>query len=174
MQTDKATAQHVQDARTFALRAHGAQMYGQHPYSFHLDAVASILQDFGDTAVMLGYLHDVLEDTHITEEELTQAFGTLICTCTQLVSDCEGANRKERKRKTHAKLASVDVNTDEKWALIVKAADRLANVRECVGRQNHKLLEMYKREHEAFREAVWRQGLAPHIWQELDTLIQTS
>jgi guanosine-3',5'-bis(diphosphate) 3'-pyrophosphohydrolase len=33
-------------ARAFAVAAHGDQMYGDQPYSFHLDMVAEILAAF--------------------------------------------------------------------------------------------------------------------------------
>ncbi len=35
-------------ARAFALEAHGEQKYGDHPYAYHLDAVAAIAAPYGE------------------------------------------------------------------------------------------------------------------------------
>jgi hypothetical protein len=43
--------------------------------------------------------------------------------------------------------------------LKVKTADRLANVRNCIITSNDGLLKMYKKEHAAFKEAVYRPGI---------------
>ncbi len=47
-------------ARDFAIAAHGEQRYGDHPYVFHLDAVAALLAPYGVDAQTIGYLHDVV------------------------------------------------------------------------------------------------------------------
>ncbi len=60
------------------------------------------------------------------------------------------ANLKERKAKTYAKLAQVQRALE--LALVVKAADRLANVRACVADHNNALLQVYGGEHTVFRQ----------------------
>ena len=57
----------LDQARAFALAAHGDQMYGARPYSFHLDAVVRLLSPYGIEAQVIGYLHDVVEDTEVSE-----------------------------------------------------------------------------------------------------------
>jgi (p)ppGpp synthase/HD superfamily hydrolase len=53
--------------RDLALRYHGEQRYGDHPYGVHLDAVVEILREYGHEALVpAGYLHDTLEDTDAT------------------------------------------------------------------------------------------------------------
>ena len=52
----------VTHARSFAIAAHGDQMYGDHPYSVHLDTVAELLAPFGEEAQIVGYLHDKAAD----------------------------------------------------------------------------------------------------------------
>jgi len=156
-------------ARTYALSMHGAQMYGTHPYSHHLDAVALTLQPFGQEAQVVGYLHDVVEDTNATLAEVRLRFGDLVAACVSLLTDEPGANRKERKQKTYAKLAKVA--GPEELALVVKAADRLSNVRACVADGNRDLWSVYRGEHGAFRTAAFRPGLCDELWSELDVLI---
>lgn len=106
-------------ARAYALSMHGAQMYGPHPYSHHLDAVAATLAPYGLTAQVIGYLHDVVEDTGATIAEVPSRFGDEVAACVALLTDEPGANRKERKSKTYAKLAKVAGS--EELALVVKS-----------------------------------------------------
>ncbi len=37
-------------ARNFAIKAHGEQLYGECPYVVHLDAVAALLEPYGEEA----------------------------------------------------------------------------------------------------------------------------
>jgi (p)ppGpp synthase/HD superfamily hydrolase len=156
------------NAREFAIAAHGNQMYGVHPYSVHLDAVASIARKYGETAEVVAYLHDVVEDTEVKLEEIEVKFGCLISKCVSILTDEPGQNRKKRKSKTYAKMALV--KGEESLALLVKAADRLANMRASISGNNYNLVEMYKSEYPAFKSSVYRKYLCEEIWRELDLL----
>lgn len=157
------------NARTFAIAAHGSQQYGNHPYVVHLDAVAAIAANYGETAQTVAYLHDVVEDTPVSLAEVRAHFGELIACCVAPLTDEAGATRKERKAKTYAKLATV--NGELALALIVKAADRLANVQACIADNKQDLLSVYRAEHVIFRPAAYRPGLCDEIWQQLDQLL---
>ncbi len=154
------------EARRFAIAAHGGQTYGDRPYAFHLDAVAEIASAYGDDAAIVAYLHDTVEDTGVTIDEVERRFGAQVAACVALLTDQPGANRKERKAKTYAKLAAVTGPSE--LALVVKAADRLANVRACIADRKLDLLDVYRGEHDAFRRAAFRPGLCDPLWAELD------
>jgi (p)ppGpp synthase/HD superfamily hydrolase len=156
-------------ARSFAIAAHGEQKYGDKPYVSHLDAVADLVARYGEEAVVVAYLHDTVEDTSATIEDIESIFGVRVAACVRLLTDEAGATRQERKAKTHAKLAAT--GSEAETALIVKAADRLANVRACCAGPRQDLLKVYRSEHQAFRLAVYREQLCDPIWQELDSLI---
>jgi (p)ppGpp synthase/HD superfamily hydrolase len=158
-----------QEARSFAIAAHAEQKYGDHPYSFHLDEVAALAAPFGEEAVVIAYLHDTVEDTGATIEEIEDRFGTAIAACVSLLTDEPGANRKERKAKTYAKLAAVQGANE--LALLVKAADRLANVRACIKDRRQSLWQLYKSEHVAFKAAAYRSGQCEPLWVELESLL---
>ncbi len=158
----------VKKARDFALAAHGDQPYGTQPYVYHLDAVADILAPFGDVAQIVGYLHDTVEDTEITIAVIHEEFGTEVADCVALLTDEEGVDRGERKAKTNAKLAA----TSNSLALIVKAADRLANLRESVRDPVGGKLDMYLQEHAAFKNAVYRSGICDDLWVSIDNIIE--
>ncbi|WP_238537815.1 HD domain-containing protein [Zavarzinella formosa] len=159
-------------AREFAVTAHGDQRYGTEPYSVHLDAIATLLQPFGEQAQIVGYLHDVAEDTPVTVQTIREIFGDLVADCVALVTDEDGANRKQRKALTNAKLAKVE--PEHHLALIVKAADRLANLRASTGQREGSKLEMYRREHPEFRLAAYRPNLCEELWVEMDALLKTA
>ena len=157
------------DARAYALDKHGLQMYGPHPYVYHLDAVAAELSPFGMEAQAIGYLHDVVEDTDATMDEIQARFGAEVAACVALLTDQPGSNRQERKAKTYAKLAKVN-GTDE-LALVVKVADRLSNVRECVAGANLRLWRVYRDEQAVFKTSAFRKGLCDALWLALEALL---
>ncbi len=155
-------------ARSFALKHHGKQKYGEQPYSVHLDAVAGLVQQYGETAVVIAYLHDVVEDTVVTLVEIEKTFGTLIADCVAILTDEPGEDRQGRKKKTYRKMAQVQGETEV--ALLVKAADRLANMRACIADNQERLLAIYKKEYPFFQKAAFRPGLCDEIWEQLDEL----
>ena len=72
----------VEKAKLFALKAHGDQKYGESPYEKHLQDVADVIAeyiDIGDPslAVLLNgaWLHDVIEDTDVTFQQVFEEFG---------------------------------------------------------------------------------------------------
>jgi (p)ppGpp synthase/HD superfamily hydrolase len=166
----------VERARLFAVRAHGAQQYGGHPYVYHLEAVVHLLKPFGNAAQVIGFLHDVVEDTDVPLERITEAFGALAGDCVKLLTDSPEGDRAEKKARSHAKLAKVPADHETKLALIVKAADRLANLRHCAqGVKNGdatsvRKLARYRDEHSAFRAAVYRLGLCEDLWEEMEQI----
>lgn len=169
--SNKSTGNRVQKAREFALRVHGQQKYGDKPYVYHLDQVVALLQNYGEDAQVIGYLHDAVEDTEATLAEVRREFGALVAECVDLVSDVPGPDRKSRKTKTYARLAKVSGPSE--LALIVKAADRLANVRMCIKENNRDLLQVYQQEQPAFDRSAYRAGLCEEFWTELRQLMQT-
>lgn len=162
----------VEKARNFAIKAHGKQKYGIHPYQKHLDDVVNILHNYGDNAKIIGYLHDVVEDTQISLDEIEKEFGELVAKCVSILTDEKDSDDEDRnsiKQKTYSKMAKVE--GDEKLALIVKAADRLANIEACIVDKRFDKLKMYFEEHEKFQKAVYRKGLCDDIWERINSII---
>lgn len=139
-------------AKEFAIAKHGAQKYGEHPYSYHLDRVSQMLSEFGylsDEAIAAaGWLHDTLEDTETAYTELVSEFGHEISDIVFAATSEPGENRAERFRKTALKIQS------NKKALIVKLADRIANT-EASLETNSKLYKMYLKEFPLFNELLY-------------------
>ena len=153
----------VAHSRALALRCHGDQRYGEHPYSYHLEQVAAVLTRFGlGTPELLAaaWLHDVLEDTDANAADIAAAgIPARVVALVEAVTDEPGATRDERKAKTYPKTAAL------RDAVAIKLADRIANV-EAGGK-----VERYAREHPAFRAALHNpaHGLDA-LWRHLDVL----
>ena len=164
------------DARTFAAEAHAkaGDTYGGQPYTVHLAEVVAIVRtvDGSELAETVAWLHDVVEDTNQSTAEIEREFGRVVSVAVSCVTDPNGPNRRTRKARLHAQLRKLDHEQHESYriALLVKAADRVANVRACVASGDSRL-NMYRREHAAFRAAAYRPGLAEALWSELDTLL---
>ena len=158
----------VQKARGFAIKKHGNQMYGSHPYVHHLDQVAQLVQGHGHgyPAQVIAYLHDVVEDTDTDLAEIEKEFGSLIARCVEVLTDEPGLSRAERKEKTYAKMAKI--SGEREIALPVKVADRLANTKSCVQDGKTDLLLMYRNEFDAFYRACYRENQCEDLWNELE------
>ncbi|MCC4798622.1 phosphohydrolase [Enterovibrio norvegicus] len=159
-------------ARTFARARHEGQRYGEFPYHVHLDDVERLAQPFGMNAMIIAQLHDVLEDTTTSVDEIVHDFGELIALSVSYVTDPIASDRATRKKQLNSRLQSLDENDDAaKLALIVKACDRLANVKTCRLFSPDKFV-MYQSEHAEFRKAAYRHGICEMVWWELDMLIE--
>jgi len=160
----------LEKARQFAIDNHGSQRYGSKPYAFHLDWVVLLLESYGEEAQVIGYLHDVVEDTDVTVEQVEQLFNDKIAQAVSILTDQPGATRKERKDKTYHRMAQVTGELE--IALIVKTADRLANVLATLENKRLDKFNMYKNEHVQFKSAVYRPGLCEDLWLQLTEAIE--
>lgn len=113
------------------------------------------------------WLHDTLEDTALTRGELERDFGPEIADLVWRVTDEPGTARTERKKATYPKIR------ESESAVILKLADRIANVEESLA-NNKELLQKYRQEHEGFKQALKREtptALAAEMWKHLDSLV---
>ena len=123
----------VMRAYVFAAKAHkGQERISGEPYLSHPLEVAGILTDLRmDTAtVAAGLLHDVVEDTHATEEEIQQHFGAEVAALVDGVTKLSRipfSTREEAQAENIRKMVlamSKDIRV-----ILVKLADRLHNMR---------------------------------------------
>ena len=122
------------EALAFAAQRHKDQRrkdVDASPYINHPIALANVLVNEGgvtDVSVLMGaLLHDTIEDTETTGEELELAFGSLVRTIVEEVSDDKGLPKAERKQQQveHAPHIS-----DQ--AKLVKVADKISNLRDII------------------------------------------
>ncbi len=162
----------VEEAKTWATQYHAEQMYGDVPYTHHLQQVVDILQTVNatETELAVGWLHDILEDTPVDVQQLEQTFGKDITECVRLLTDPPGKNRKERKQLLYERLYALDERDPiGKAVLLVKLADRLANVRNTIATSNRGLLSMYAKEYATFCATVHRNSQPAYLWEEFQS-----
>lgn len=120
-------------AYVFAMMAHGTQTRASgDPYYSHPVEVAGILADMGldGSSIITGLLHDTVEDTDTTLEEISDQFGAQIAQLVDGVTklsllELQSENTKQAENFRKLFLAmSEDIRV-----LLVKLADRLHNMR---------------------------------------------
>ncbi len=101
-------------ARQFARDAHGEQTrkYTGLPYVTHTEAVADTVARHGGTEAMViaALLHDTVEDTHITFEDIRVEFGEEVMDLVYYLNDVshpEDGNRATRKELDRHTLQTV-------------------------------------------------------------------
>jgi hypothetical protein len=121
----------VMRAREYAIRGHKRidqrRKYTQQPYDVHLQAVAlrvaSVMDD--DEAIAAAWLHDIIEDTPATYEDVERDFGLRVAQLVLQVTDVSrpsDGNRAARKALDRAHLAEASPT-----AKTIKLADLIDN-----------------------------------------------
>ncbi len=132
-----------------AEKAHANQQYDIYPYIYHIKQVVKIVEElgYGESIIVASVLHDTLEDTDLSYNDLKKAFGEEVAEIVYAVTDELGRNRIERKNKTYPKIRA-------NWkAAVVKICDRIANMEQSK-RYNQRLFEVYRNEYTDFRKLV--------------------
>jgi GTP diphosphokinase / guanosine-3',5'-bis(diphosphate) 3'-diphosphatase len=123
----------LERAYRFAADRHkGQKRASGEPYMIHPLQVTRLLADMNMdmTCLETGLLHDVVEDTSATVEEIRKNFGEDVARCVDAVtklSKLNLANREERQAESVRKMLLAMV--DDIRVIIVKLADRLHNMR---------------------------------------------
>lgn len=121
----------VTSARLFAFTAHNAigqrRKYTGDPYTVHLERVAALVGSVVEDEAMLAaaYLHDTVEDTETTLEDILSNFGTDVAYLVTYLTDIsrpEDGNRKARKRIDREHIAKGDERVHT-----IKLADLIDN-----------------------------------------------
>ena len=122
----------IRKALEFAAVYHkdGVQKGSKVPYIVHPFEVALILQENGmeDRIIAAGLLHDTLEDTELTPEQIREEFGDdilhLVLGASEELEGREETLWGERKKHTieYLKTAPIDVK-------YIVCADKLSNIR---------------------------------------------
>ena len=154
----------VRKARAFAKKHHGDKVYaGVAPFvESHLDVVAAICRPYGEDAMVVAYLHDVVEETNLTIQDIEEEFGPVVARWVWVVTDPDLPNRRMKKEASNKKFQ--EAGYEDNVALIVKAADRLANMSFGYWKGDS-FFQMYLKELADFRSAAYRDGLCDEIWR---------
>ena len=153
----------------FAFQLHEGQFRATgEPYIIHPIAVADLLRDIGATAgvIAAGFLHDVVEDTDVTAEDIEQHFGAEVRALVEGVTKLGGIHftnhteaQAENLRRMFLAMAS-DIRV-----VLVKLADRLHNMRTLGALKPEKQQRIARETREIYAPLANRLGIGRLKWE---------
>lgn len=163
----------IQRAFVIARDAHEGQFRSSgEPYITHPVAVASIIAEMhlDHEAVMAALLHDVIEDTPYTEEQLKEEFGSSVAEIVDGVSKLDKLKfrtRQEAQVENFRKM--ILAMTRDIRVVLIKLADRTHNMRTLGALRPDKRRRIAKETLEIYCPLAHRLGIE-HIKNELEDL----
>ncbi len=117
----------IQGVRDFVVAKHDGQVrkHDGRPYIAHLDGVAAILIEHGHTSadvISAAFLHDTIEKSDTSIEELTEKFGEAVAELVYWLTDVEKGSRPSRALQAAWRLSRAPWN-----AKLIKLADIIDN-----------------------------------------------
>jgi len=153
----------------FAYQLHEGQYRASgEPYICHPVAVADLLRDIGASAgvIAAGFLHDVVEDTAVTPDEVEAHFGTEVRALVEGVTKLGGIHftnkteaQAENLRRMFLAMAS-DIRV-----VLVKLADRLHNMRTLGSLKPEKQQRIARETREIYAPLANRLGIGRFKWE---------
>ncbi|MDB2315472.1 HD domain-containing protein [bacterium] len=147
----------VEKAKLFATKAHEGQVrkYTGEPYIIHPIEVSEIVERYNGSKEMIAaaLLHDVVEDTDVTIEEIRNEFGNSVAMLVDDLTDVskkEDGNRAVRKAMDREHTAKASAA-----AMVVKAADMISNGKDIKVNDPH-FAKVYLKEMKALLNVMFK------------------
>ncbi|MFQ5540961.1 MAG: HD domain-containing protein [Candidatus Paceibacteria bacterium] len=123
------------------------------PYIIHPVMVSMKLKEysFKDVAIAAALVHDVLEDTPITQEHLGEELGAEVLEIVLSVSEDKSLPSWEERKKAYAQ--KVHSGSENAWA--VSIADRIHNTESFIAAYKIEGDELWKKFSRGKKEQVW-------------------
>ncbi len=156
-------------AFNFAYQLHeGQTRKSGEPYIAHPIAVATLLRSLGGDSVTIaaGFLHDVVEDTEVTSEEIEEMFGVQVRLLVEGVTKLSKFNfssTTERQAENFRRMF-LAMATDIR-VIVVKLADRLHNMRTLDHLKPEKQRRISQETREIFAPLANRLGIGRFKWE---------
>jgi GTP pyrophosphokinase len=160
-------------AHDFSQQAHQSQRrHSGEPYVYHPLAVAEILASLAldEATIIAALLHDVVEDTPYTLQDIAERFGETVAQLVDGVTKLEKLENLSREQQQAENFRKLLLATSKDLRVIlIKLADRLHNLRTLACLPPQKRRRIAKETLEIYAPIAERLGLAD--WQqELQTL----
>ena len=153
----------------YAYQLHEGQFRASgEPYIVHPVSVADLLRDIGASAAVIaaGFLHDVVEDTQVTPEEMEAHFGAEVRALVEGVTKLSGIHftnyteaQADNLRRMFLAMAS-DIRV-----VLVKLADRLHNMRTISALKPEKQQRIARETREIYAPLANRLGIGRFKWE---------
>ncbi len=164
--------QRIKDAYAFAEKAHEGQKRNTgEPYIVHPVAVATIAAEeleLDANTVIASFLHDVVEDTPFTLEDIRSRFGDDVAFLVDAVTKRKKRNYEHTKQVDNYRQILESVHYDIR-ALLVKLSDRLHNMRTLDSMRPDKQMKIAGETDFFYAPLAGRLGLY-HVKSELENL----
>lgn len=121
----------VEKAYEYAKKAHEGQMrYSGEPYFVHAAATAKVLAEYGMDAITIaaGLLHDAVEDSRVSREEVEKEFGKELLFIVDGVTKLGAHKYRGAERHAESLRRLLVATASDIRVLIVKLADRYHNM----------------------------------------------
>lgn len=156
-------------AFNFAYQLHeGQYRKSGEPYIAHPVAVAGLLRDLGGDKAMIaaGFLHDVVEDTDVTVEEIEERFGSEVRQLVEGVTKLSKFNfsSKTERQAENFRRMFIAMAQDIR-VIVVKLADRLHNMRTLEHLSQEKQQRIALETREIFAPLANRLGIGRFKWE---------
>ncbi|HEB61588.1 MAG TPA: bifunctional (p)ppGpp synthetase/guanosine-3',5'-bis(diphosphate) 3'-pyrophosphohydrolase, partial [Bacteroidetes bacterium] len=142
---DDEDRKNIRMAFELAVEAHQKQRRKSgEPYILHPIEVARICADeigLGPTAIIAALLHDVVEDTEVTQKEINEKFGFRVGLIVDGLTKLDGSYNSDSPQAENFKKVLSTLVEDVRVVLI-KMADRLHNMRTLAAMPRHKQLKI--------------------------------
>jgi len=165
----------VAEAVSFAIEAHGDQLRASgEPYIVHPIEVAISLLDLGldEESIIAAVLHDVIEDTAYTHDDLRETFGETVATLVEGVSKLKRVKRKSKvdradldEEQAENLRKMVLAMVDDLRVVIIKLADRLHNMRTLSYLEPERQARIARETMDVFAPLANRLGIWQLKWQ---------
>lgn len=153
----------INKAFALAKDAHkGVRRKSGEPYILHPIEVAQIVVDeigLGAKSVAASLLHDVVEDTDYTVEDMEAAFGTRIATMVDGLTKMSGVFDKDTSKQAEYFRKVLLTLSDDVRVILIKIADRLHNMRTLGSMPAHKQIKITSETIYLFAPLAFRLGL---------------
>ncbi len=162
-------AELIAEAFQFAYNLHeGQYRRSGEPYIAHPVAVAGLIRDLGGGSAMIaaGFLHDIVEDTEITCDEIEEKFGESVRHLVEGVTKLSKFNfsSKTERQAENFRRMFIAMAKDIR-VIVVKLADRLHNMRTLEHLKPEKQKQIALETREIFAPLANRLGIGRFKWE---------